>query len=266
MRAQQPLSQRPELLVRNATGVLDGQSVERFAPSLLDALRGVVTDDRGVLYVFRRSGSPWLLFDESDGDSTVALTGRSYLSGGYLDDPYYRAFLKGLPEGLYTLPDVWGQGLESNDPRGWQGAEHVTYLAPVSDDACVVLLLLRENTTPFLPEEVESYRALQSAVCPALRSHWSSAALDETGRRIAATNDLYIRVQRALDVYGDGVLTPREAAVVRLLMRGYSAKAAGTKLGIATATAALHRKRAYAKLGVCSQAQLFNHFLSSLAS
>ena len=34
---------------------------------------------------------------------------------------------------------------------------------------------------------------------------------------------------------------------------------------LACATTALHRKRAYAKLGVRSQAQLFHHFIQSLA-
>jgi DNA-binding CsgD family transcriptional regulator len=58
-------------------------------------------------------------------------------------------------------------------------------------------------------------------------------------------------------------LTPREGEVVRLLLRGYSTKAAAARLGIAVATTALHRKRAYIKLRVCSQAELFYLFLCS---
>jgi DNA-binding CsgD family transcriptional regulator len=45
---------------------------------------------------------------------------------------------------------------------------------------------------------------------------------------------------------------------------GHGAEATGPLLGIATQTVASHRKRAYAKLGIGSQAELFERWRGPL--
>jgi DNA-binding CsgD family transcriptional regulator len=52
--------------------------------------------------------------------------------------------------------------------------------------------------------------------------------------------------------------------VVRLLLRGHTARSTAERLGIVESTAAIHRKRAYAKLGVNSQSELFYLFIRAL--
>lgn len=251
-----------EAWVRAAERLLDHADRDGFARALLGCLGELVAFDRGLLYVVRRDTPPWILYDQSGAHPARQRETRVYLEGGYLLDPYYRAFLEGAPACFYTdAPDA------ANAPE-WAGLQHVAFLAPVSDADCLVLLLLREEHRPlFSGAELGRYRAVQGAVGAALRLHWRSYAATRVERRLPVPPEgLHERVEAALDRFGAESLTPREAEVVRLLLRGSSTRAAAEQLGIAPATAALHRKRAYAKLGVRSQAQLFYHFICSLSA
>lgn len=55
-------------------------------------------------------------------------------------------------------------------------------------------------------------------------------------------------------------LTPREAEVCGGIMLGYTTVGIALNLGIAQNTVATHRKRAYAKLAICSQNELFARY------
>jgi DNA-binding CsgD family transcriptional regulator len=57
-------------------------------------------------------------------------------------------------------------------------------------------------------------------------------------------------------------LTEREAEVCAEVMKGYSSDAIAMRLGISSHTVATHRKRAYAKLKISSQVELFANIYS----
>ena len=61
-------------------------------------------------------------------------------------------------------------------------------------------------------------------------------------------------------------LTERETQVINLVLHGHSTKTVAEKLSISMETVKLHRKHAYAKLEVSSQAELFYLFLDSVMS
>jgi DNA-binding CsgD family transcriptional regulator len=61
-------------------------------------------------------------------------------------------------------------------------------------------------------------------------------------------------------------LSPREAEVCAGIVLGYSTTAIGLKMQIAFNTVATHRKRAYRKLGVCTEYELFARYLETINS
>ena len=71
---------------------------------------------------------------------------------------------------------------------------------------------------------------------------------------------------QALADFGTSLLTERETQVIHLVLHGHSTKTVAEKLNISMETVKLHRKHAYAKLEVGSQAELFYLFLDSLMS
>jgi DNA-binding NarL/FixJ family response regulator len=90
--------------------------------------------------------------------------------------------------------------------------------------------------------------------------HWAESAGATT-----ATN-LRAQLNSALDAFGNSLLTEREAQVINLVLHGHSTKTLADKLSISMETVKLHRKHAYAKLEVSSQAELFYLFLDSVMS
>ena len=62
------------------------------------------------------------------------------------------------------------------------------------------------------------------------------------------------------------MLTRREREVIELVLLGHSTRLVAEKLGISTETVKLHRKHAYAKLDISSQAELFYLFVDAIAS
>lgn len=76
---------------------------------------------------------------------------------------------------------------------------------------------------------------------------------------------LHQHIECALAQFGLDRLTTREQHVVRMILLGMPSKVAAMKLQIAPKTEGVHRRNAYAKLGVNSQVELFRHFLEFLS-
>jgi DNA-binding CsgD family transcriptional regulator len=55
-------------------------------------------------------------------------------------------------------------------------------------------------------------------------------------------------------------LSPREAEVCAGIILGYTTLGISLNFGISLNTVATHRKRAYRKLGICSQNELFSRY------
>lgn len=229
-----------------------------FAPALVSALRQLVAGDRAYIHVYPHDRKPRPLFDELGDDPGSRDQGRLSLVGGYLLDPCQRMCREEGGEGFFTARELLADSAEIEDPE----VRHVAYLVGVAEGTSLGLQLSRSRErAPYSTGELELFRVVQPAVSAALRLHWRVWAQAHVPE---AESQLYSQVECALDRFGSGILTPRECQVVRLLLRGNSTRGAAAALGIATATAALHRKRAYAKLGVSSQGELFYSFIQSL--
>ncbi|MHA7200753.1 response regulator transcription factor, partial [Burkholderia pseudomallei] len=68
----------------------------------------------------------------------------------------------------------------------------------------------------------------------------------------------------ALASFGAPLLTEREMAIARLVLRGNSSKAIAERLAISPETVKVHRRHLYSKLGISSQPELFSLFLQAL--
>lgn len=76
---------------------------------------------------------------------------------------------------------------------------------------------------------------------------------------------LSAQIEAALRNFGNDLLTAREQDVIRLILRGLPSKLIARKLHITPKTEGVHRRNAYAKLGVDSRSTLFLQFLQFLS-
>ena len=158
-------------------------------------------------------------------------------------------------------------------PSGFKESEYFRtwYHECGFQDECGLLIALNSGSlnlalgmtggsSRFSKRQVDRLEAVFPAVEALVRRHWNQLV------PAAESSDLRARLQEALGAFGSSVLTRREQQVIELVLLGNSTRLVADKLGISAETVKLHRKHAYAKLDISSQAELFYLFVDALAS
>ncbi len=228
-----------------------------FEGALLAAVASLAPPDASLLmFTFARGQAPRPYF-LGDPDPRTRSSISEYLSGPYLLDPYYLAGSSGR-NGCYRLSDI--------APDGFRRSRYYReyYARTRLDDEVGYLLDAGPERFAHISVGIERGRltarsaATLVAALPVLEAlahrHWSNSRPPHQQPNLPAPHA----------TLGADVLTTRERETVDLILRGHSTKSAARALGIAPETLKLHRKHAYAKLGVASQAELFAAFLRSL--
>lgn len=132
--------------------------------------------------------------------------------------------------------------------------EEVDYCLRDGERLTVLSLCRRRSAGWFNGTERNTLASVASLMLASLHQH---RRLLSTLPAPALTREEQLRRVRTALLRDPGQLTAREADICAHIVMGYTAEGAGLQLGISPQTVASHRKRAYAKLGVTSQAELF---------
>jgi DNA-binding CsgD family transcriptional regulator len=239
----------------------------QFSERLVEALRRVLAFDWWMVMIYREHANPEMLCDNFTG-SWRARGLTTYVAGYYLLDPFY-VMSRSLdhPE-VCRLGDIAPDGfLESEYHRAHYAAgrigDEVNYLWPLEAGVTLAVSLERsEHCRPYGDADVRSMETIQPLLYALACKHWSMVRQKAAPQ---ASLELGRLVQQAAANFGRAVLTPREREVVTLMLRGYSTKSISQALGISPGTVKVHRENIYGKLGVSSQAELFNLFIDSVS-
>jgi DNA-binding CsgD family transcriptional regulator len=199
----------------------------------------------------------------TDEESTEIL--KVYTKVAYVLDPFYIRFKRGLEDEVLELGDF--------APDGFTDSEYfkMFYSALGLESECGLLVCIDDLAALFFSfGTLDSSRELQTgrllSAMPILasmaRRHWPTLRPDRIegfGRRAAF-------LEQAFQNFGSSVLSPREADIARLIMKGYSTKALAQVFGNSPETIKVHRRRLYAKLKIESQGELLGLFIESLAT
>ncbi len=246
----------------------DAIGTEDFSVAVLEAIDVLLPNDSNVILGFRRNAKPIVLYDRLH-IKVRPLFYKYYMGGAYLLATFYNAFLDDHPSGFYTAlklvpPDFeeqeyyrrYFQYLEVDDAGG--------YLVRLTNDSAVMIdFLRRESNAPFSEAEIKCCRLVNPVIQSLAKRHWQAWAqreADETGR--TSHEALYKRFES----FGSRHLTERECEVVRLILKGHSAKSLARELDISPGTASVHRQNIYRKLNVNSQGDLFARFIDYMVS
>lgn len=246
--------------------LIEAEATDGFPRRLQSALATLLDFD--ILMVFAYSGSerPTCLFHNMD-PARASTVIEAYAAGPYLLDPFFAAAVDPSVTGLRRLKDMAPDQFHNSEyyrrhyvltgirdevglvckPAGWSGLV-VSFTRPVDRPA-----FGRADVT-----------AVTGAV-PVLRAlaerHWRRSASLRTIAPVAG-ND----VATALDRMTSGILTPREAEVTWLILKGHSTRSISQQLLITEGTVKIHRKNIHQKLLVSSQSELFARFIAHLAA
>ena len=240
-------------------------SSKEFPQRLIGMLRELVPVDDATIILYPGTDLPVIEYFEvpdAGGRSTLDM----FVKGAFLLDPYYLAATRDRQFGVFRLRDLSPSGFRDSEYyktwyRNCGYQDECGYILPLGEEGFVNIALGKtEPRASFTRRE----RTVLEDICPTIealcRQHWE---LPETS---PATVNLRARLHQALEAFGSSLLTERETQVINLVLHGHSTRTVAEKLCISMETVKLHRKHAYAKLEVGSQAELFYLFLDSLMS
>ncbi len=263
---------------RGIAGIVDDPAGEDLPERLVRALGHLLSFELAAVFVYRGRSRPLVIYDNfGPGEAKQGIT--TYVENSYVLNPFYQAYQRGLPDGVYRIrdlaPDAFFKSEYYNSyrvrPRASEEIGYITEHWPAGLEEIDVALTLE----PKVVAELSIYRALcrrgfndgelarVSAAIPLIRAllrrYWRK--FGTAGSRAAPPDT---RVDEAFAEFGAAVLTGREREVAQLILRGHSSESICFNLGISLGTVKTHRKNAYAKLGISSQSELLSLFLRSL--
>ena len=128
------------------------------------------------------------------------------------------------------------------------------------DDTCFYVNFYRITSQGrFAREDVQRLMAVAPTVSAAVARHFQQDA--------TAAGDPLLRLKALFaDAAPFAALTGREKEVCQRILSGFSSEAIAAELGISLHSALTYRKRAYEKLGISAQNELFAIALRLMAS
>lgn len=240
-----------------------------FSLQLANYLKQFLQFDHLLILGCRTEKHPIYLFDSISSKRDFLF--QRYLTGSYLDDPFYRHAQQSNASGVLRVQDVIKETHAIN-----QYAAQFSATTGMYDELCLFVhldenrwLLLfvgcnEENSARFNSNHRELLQ-LQPLLEALLRQQWgehsfalSAAASDKT--------ELQQYLQSALCTFGSELLSKREQEITLLLIQGLDTQEISVATGIVEGTVKNHRKKIYAKLHINSLSELFQLFLTHLLS
>ncbi len=236
-----------------------------FPELLIAMLRQLVSFDDATIAVYPGTDLPVIEYfqvPEEGGASTLDV----FVRGAFLLDPFYLAATRDRKFGVFRLRDLSPSSFRDSEYyRSWYRncgyRDECGFLIPLGPEGFINIAL--GKTAPrakFGRRELALFEAVLPVVQTLCQQHWAGSNTAQPSVNLRA------QLHSALDCFGSSLLTDREAQVIKLVLHGHSTKSLAEKLSISVETVKLHRKHAYAKLEIGSQAELFYLFLDALMS
>ena len=221
-----------------------------FESALQDWFRRCVAPDNLIILAYRDAGPPQVLFRQADQPQVFSQLDSTYLAGAYrlrdvAPDAFHRSryFIEYYQQ--TTLVD------------------EITFLFYPVPDVSLNICIGRDAASgqPFTAREVEMCQRLAPVVTALGEAHWQGLRAEQ-----GAADDVTAQLMRGLEGARGIRLSPRQAEVALLILRGHSTVSIGLRLGLSAQTVKVFRKQLYARCGISSQAELFALMLPLLTS
>jgi DNA-binding CsgD family transcriptional regulator len=230
-----------------------------FETALHDWFARSMAPDNHIILAYRDAGPPQVLFRKSDKAQVFSQLDTTYLNGAYLLDPFHDLHVMRVTAGAYRMRDVAPDAFHRSRyfREYYQQTtllDEITFVAYPHADVSINICLGRDAASgqPFSAREVETAHRIAPIVTALAEAHW--AGLTEGAGPADDVTDQLIRAAET----GRGIrLSPRQAEVALLILRGHSTVSIGLRLGVAAQTVKVFRKQLYGKCGISSQAELF---------
>lgn len=230
-----------------------------FEAALWQLLRATTGADNLVVLAYRDSGPPQSLYRQTDNAKVFAAFDQTYLAGAYRLDPFFDLHLSRAPTGAYRLRDVAPDAFQRSRYyieyyEETTLIDEVTFICYPAVAVSLNLSVGRDTSsgTMFTPREVEACQRLAPIISAMAEKHWANLSSP-----VGPADDIAVLLAKAARSHHDIHLSPRQAEVALLILRGHSSASVGLRLGLSPQTVKVFRKQLYQRCGISSQAELF---------
>jgi DNA-binding CsgD family transcriptional regulator len=258
-----PLPNAAESLLADAIRAL---RTPGFESALWRLLRRVAAPDNLIVLAYRDSGPPQVLLTRTENPQVFAELSTTYLAGAYILDPYYDLHLSRVAAGAYRLRDVAPDAfhrsryfIEYYDQTTL--VDEVTFVAYPVPGVSLNICLGRDASSgqAFGGRELDACQRIAPIVTALAEAEWASLPA-----RPGPADDVADLLARASEAAHGIRLSPRQAEVSLLILRGHSTTSIALRLGVSAQTVKVFRKQLYRKCAISSQAELFTMMLPLL--
>lgn len=254
--------------------MIDQIDSEELPGQLVEGLSVLVSFSMATIFILRGQSRPICIF-ENFPESINKIGIENFVNGTYVLNPVYRAHLNGIKQGVYRFRDLapddyFSSGFtethrvtEAPDEEiaymteGWpSGYEELDIAVPIDDVTIEIDLYKKYEDGGFSETDIEKLSSQIPLIGAVVRKFWQlrSDKLAPSPRD-NSINDIY-------NEFGADELSQREREVIQYVLRGHSSGSIALNLDVSVTTIKTHRKRAYSKLNISSQSELFSMFLN----
>ena len=234
-----------------------------FEGTLHDWLCRCLEPDNLIVLAYRDAGPPLVLYQQADDPKVYGQLDSTYLAGAYLLDPYHDLHQSRVTAGLYRLRDIAPDQFQRSRYfldyyRNTGLIDEVTFVAYPEPGVTLNICLGRDGTSGQVFSAAEVHRASRIApiVTALSERHWSGLSgppAPGAGREDQAAETLRMALLRSQRIR----LSPRQAEVALLILRGHSSVSIGLRLAVSPQTVKVFRRQLYARCAITTQAELF---------
>jgi DNA-binding CsgD family transcriptional regulator len=269
-----PIEFSPSSWDNHLARMIDQVDNDELPDHLIVGLNSLISFSMATMFILRGQSRPICIF-ENFPESVNKIGIENFVGGTYVLNPVYRAHLNGIKQGVYRLRDLapddyFSSGftethkiIEAPDEEiahlteGWpRGFEELVIAVPIDDVTIEIDLYRRYKDGGFSQVDIEKLSSRVLVIGAIMSKFWQLRS-DKLAPnpRDNSINDIY-------DGFGAEVLSNREREVIQYVLRGHSSGSIALNLDISVTTIKTHRKRAYSKLNISSQSELFSMFLN----
>lgn len=232
---------------------------EGFEAAFWQLALALARPDNLIVLGYRDTGPPLVLLRQATSPRVFARLETTYLAGAYRLDPYFDLHLRRAADGAYRIRDIAPDAFQRSRYFVEYFGEttlidEIAFVVTLAEGTSLNLCLGRDagSGRPFSLAEVAACQRHAPVVAALARAHWQGLAAG--AGPVEDTPGLLIRAAR--DSRGIG-LSPRQATVALMILRGHSTPSIGLRLGLSPQTVKVFRKQLYQRCGISSQAELF---------
>ncbi|MEQ9607225.1 MAG: helix-turn-helix transcriptional regulator, partial [Kiloniellaceae bacterium] len=241
---------------------------DSFEGALYQWLARCFEIDNTTMLAYFQDRVPQALFTQAAERRVHARLETDYIGGAYLLDPFHALHVDRAPAGLYRLRDIAPDQFQRNEYfavyyQATTLVDEIAYVAYPGEGVSVQICLGRDATSGrrFTARDLDCAERIAPIVCGLIEQRWSGLSSSGDFTETGLTQRLIERLRGAHGI----ALSPRQAEIAMLILKGHSSVSIGLRLGISPQTVKVFRKQLYKKCAISSQAELFSLLMPLLA-